>query len=95
MALETAGPYVENTTLPIASQPVARLCEHVRKTRAWVAEVDARRAAAGGALALDVAAEFLAAARKLPMWSKAATALEESVEAGEVRARGLQMYPQL
>ena len=88
--LETAGPYVENTTLPIASQPVARLCEQVRKTRAWVTEVEALRAAAeGGVLTLDVAAELSARAEKLPMSSKLAWDLEDWVEAGQVRTQCL------
>lgn len=76
---------MENTTLPIASQPVARLCEQVRKTRAWVTEVEALKAASeGGLLDLDTAQELLKRTEKLPMSCKLAVALREAVDAAQV-----------
>jgi hypothetical protein len=76
---------VEKEVMPIASQPVARLCEAVRKTRAWVDEVTAAKAP-DGSLALGTAEELLERAGKLPMGSSMRTWLQEAVEsAREVR----------
>ena len=78
VSLETAAPYVSGAVLPIASQPVTRLCEAVRKTRAWVDDVLAAQAE-DGTMELAAAEALLARTSKVPMRTEAGTALLESV----------------
>lgn len=76
--LEVAAPYVSGDVLPISSQPVTRLCEAVRKTRAWVDDVIAARAE-DGTMDLAVAEALLVRAAKIPMHTDIGKQLVEAV----------------
>lgn len=76
--LEVAAPYVSGEVLPISSQPVTRLCEAVRKTRAWVDDVIAARSE-DGSMELAAAEALLARAAKIPMHTDIGKQLVEAV----------------